>query len=124
MTRATVLVVDDDDALRTTLGILIRLLDYDVLVAPDVPTAEALLRAHPIDLVISDLQMPGGSGIDLLDWIKQNGIETPVIILTAHGTAPIAAGAMRKGAVDFIDKPFDVQQIDVGIRRALARGRL
>ena len=78
MTRATVLVVDDDEALRTTLGILIRQLDYDVMVASDVVTAEALLRDHRIDLVISDLRMPGGSGIDLLDWIQQSGFETPV----------------------------------------------
>ena len=119
MTRATVLVVDDDDALRELLGVLLRVLGHDVLVAPDVPTAKALLGEHWVDLVISDLRMPGGSGFDLLDWIRLTGIDTPVIIVTAHGTTQMAAEAIRKGAFDFTPKPFDITEIGVRIGRAL-----
>ena len=123
MTRATVLVVDDDARLRTTLGILIRNLGHDVVAAADVAAAEAVLGERAIDLVISDLRMPGGSGIELLESIARSESEIPVIMLTAYGTVEAAVEAMRKGAFDFLQKPFETSEIEVRIERALARRR-
>ena len=123
MTRATVLVVDDDLAFRATLAVLIRVLDYAVLVAPDVSTAKALWLDHRIDLVLSDLRMPGGSGIELLEWIGRKGHDTPVIIMSADEAVGATVEAMNKGAFDFIHKPFDVANMEALIGRALRRGR-
>jgi two-component system response regulator AtoC len=123
VTRATVLVVDDDERLRTTLDILIRNLGHEVVAAGDVPAAEAVLAEREVDLVISDLRMPGGSGIDLLESIKRSERDTPVIMLTAYGTVETAVEAMHKGAFDFLLKPFDTSEMEVRIERALAQRR-
>jgi two-component system response regulator AtoC len=123
MTRSTILVVDDDDRLRATLEMLIGNLGHEVLMASDVGSAELVLAKRDADVVISDLRMPGGSGIDLLESIKRSGRETPVIMLTAYGTVETAVEAMRKGAFDFLLKPFETSEIEVRIERALAYRR-
>jgi DNA-binding NtrC family response regulator len=123
MTRSTILVVDDDDRLRATLEMLIGNLGHEVLLASDVESAELVLGKRDADVVISDLRMPGGSGIDLLESIKRSGRDTPVIMLTAYGTVETAVEAMRKGAFDFLLKPFETSEIEVRIERALAYRR-
>ena len=123
MRRATILVVDDDERLRRTLGVLVRSLGHEDLTAIDVATAEATLKEREVDLVISDLRMPGGSGLDLLDVVLRCAPQTPVIILTAYGTVETAVQAMQKGAVDYLLKPFDAGEMEVRIGRALALQR-
>lgn len=123
MTRSTVLVVDDDERVRTTLEILVRSLGHEAVLAPDVPAAQRILSESDVDLVISDLRMPGGSGIELLEWIRTGGIEAPVIVLTAFGTVETAVEAMHKGAFDFLMKPFETAEMEVRIRRALSLRR-
>ena len=123
MNRATILVVDDDERLRQTLGALLRNLGHEALMAPDVAGAEAVLRERSVDLVISDLRMPGGSGLDLLDVAHAQAPDTPVIVLTAYGTVESAVQAMHKGAVDYLMKPFDAAEIELRIDRALALRR-
>jgi two-component system, NtrC family, response regulator AtoC len=120
---ATILVVDDDERLRQTLGVLIRNLGHQALTAPDLPAAAELLREREVDLVISDLRMPGGSGLDLLDVASTAAPETPIIMLTAYGTVETAVHAMRKGAFDYLLKPFDAGEIEVRIARALEARR-
>jgi len=123
MRRAAILVVDDDERLRRTLGVLVRSLGHEDLTAIDVATAEATLKEREVDLVISDLRMPGGSGLDLLDVVLHRSPQTPVIILTAYGTVETAVQAMQKGAVDYLLKPFDAREMEVRIERALALQR-
>jgi two-component system response regulator AtoC len=123
MRQATILVVDDDERLRNTLEILVRNLGHRALAAADVGGAERLLAEHAVDLVISDLRMPGGSGLDLLDIVRRGDANTPVIVLTAFGTVETAVEAMKKGAFDYLAKPFDTGEMEVRIERALALQR-
>ncbi|MFN8544413.1 MAG: sigma-54 dependent transcriptional regulator [Candidatus Binatia bacterium] len=123
MTRAAILVVDDDERLRDTLAILVRHLGHEPVAAADVAGAELLLSERDIDLVISDLRMPGGSGLDLLDVVHRSDPRTPVIVLTAYGTVETAVEAMKKGAFDYLLKPFDAAEMELRIGRALALRR-
>jgi len=123
MRRATILVVDDDERLRQTLGILVRSLGHEEIPAADVAVAESILAEREVDLVISDLRMPGGSGIHLLKSIQQSSPHTPVILLTAYGTVETAVQAMHMGAFDYLLKPFDAREMEVRIERALALRR-
>jgi two-component system response regulator AtoC len=123
VTRAIILVVDDDERLRHTLGLLLRNLGHEALTAADLGAAEVVLREREVDLVVSDLRMPGGSGLDLLDVAQRVAPGTPVIMLTAYGTVETAVQAMRNGAVDYLLKPFDAGEMEVRIDRALASRR-
>ena len=81
---ATILVVDDDERLRETLGVLVRSLGHQAIMAADVPSAERVLTERELDLVISDLRMPGGSGLDLLARARVAAPDVPVIVSTSH----------------------------------------
>jgi two-component system, NtrC family, response regulator AtoC len=120
---ATILVVDDDERLRLTLALLLRTLGHEVVDAPDVTAAAVILREREIDLVISDLRMPGGSGMDLLEIVQGLDVDTPVILLTAFGTVEGAVHAMQRGAFDYLQKPFDADEMKVRVARALAARR-
>jgi len=123
MRRATVMVVDDDERLRTAMEVLIRNMGHEVLLAADVSSAQALLAERQADLVISDLRMPGGSGLELLEFMTQSAPETPFIMLSAYGTVETAVEAIHKGAFDFLLKPFETAEMEVRIERALALRR-
>jgi DNA-binding NtrC family response regulator len=121
MRRATILVVvDDDERLRDTLGILVRNLGHEAAAAGDIAGAERVLAERAVDLVVSDLRMPGGSGVDLLDVVRRADPNTPVIVLTAYRTVETAVEAMKKGAFDYLVKPFDAGEMEQRIARALA----
>jgi len=124
MSAHTILVVDDDERLLETLAILVRQLGHTALTAPDVATAEQLLSAHEVDLVVTDLRMPGGSGLDLLERIRDDAPDTPVILLTAYGTVDGAVQAMQRGAFDFVQKPFDAGEMETRMTRALEHRRM
>ena len=123
MRGAAVLVVDDDDRLRETLGILLTSLGHEAVLVADVADACRALEARDLDLVISDLRMPGGSGLDVLDAAQRLRPGTPVILLTAFGTVDTAVLAMQRGAADYVLKPFDTGELEVRIARALAQRR-
>ena len=123
MRPATILVVDDDERLRDTLGILVRNLGHEATTAADIAGAERILRERAVDLVITDLRMPGGSGLDVLDVVSRVDANAPVIMLTAYGTVETAVEAMRKGAFDYLMKPFDATEMELRIERALALRR-
>jgi two-component system response regulator AtoC len=123
VTRATILVVDDDERLRQTLSLLLRTAGHDVLTAADVQGAERVLGERDVDLVISDLRMPGGSGLDVLDTVKRLEADASVILLTAYGTVESAVQAMQRGAFDYLQKPFDAEELKVRVGRALALRR-
>ncbi len=119
MRQATRLLVDDYDRLRHTLGIAVRRLGHETIAAPDVAQAAAILKDREVDLVISDLRMPGGSGLDLVDIIRRDASGTPVILLTAYGTVETAVQAMKQGAFDYLLKPFDMSELVQRIEHAL-----
>ena len=124
MTAQTILIVDDDAGLLQTLAILVRQLGHQPLTAPDVASAQRLLRQHEVDLVVTDLRMPGGSGLDLLEFVRRETPETGVIVLTAYGTVEGAVQAMQRGAADFVLKPFDAGEMEVRLTRALELRRM
>jgi two-component system, LuxR family, response regulator FixJ len=116
---AIVHVIDDDEALRESLAFLLRTADIE---AKSYASAAAFLDALPLKgltCIITDVRMPGLSGIDLLRRVKELGIEAPVIVITGHGDVPLAVEAMRFGAVDFLEKPFDDEILLQSVRAAL-----
>ena len=116
----SVLVVEDDAALRDALVDTLRAADLRALAAPDAPTALQLLQSEQIALVISDVQMPGPNGYQLLSSIKRLRPDLPVVLMTAYGTVAQAVAAMREGATDYIVKPFDAQALIAMAQRQLA----
>ncbi|HWS09724.1 MAG TPA: response regulator FixJ, partial [Xanthobacteraceae bacterium] len=106
-------------ALRESLAFLLRTADIET---KSYASAAAFLDALPLKgltCIITDVRMPGLSGIDLLRRVKELGIEVPVIVITGHGDVPLAVEAMRFGAVDFLEKPFDDEILLQSVRAAL-----
>jgi two-component system, response regulator FlrC len=118
--KESVLVVEDDAALREALVDTLRAADLPALCASDAPAALQLLQSEEIALVISDVQMPGPNGYQLLSSIKRLRPDLPVVLMTAYGTVAQAVAAMREGATDYIVKPFDAQALLDMARRQLA----
>lgn len=118
-----ILVVDDEKNIRRVLQALLEGDGYSVDEAGDGDEARALLRrsAGHYDLVLTDLRMPNCDGLQLLRWTRESHPDTPVVMLTAHGTVDIAVEAMREGAFDFITKPFDDEDLSGIVGRALAQ---
>src|SRR5713101_2091870 len=116
----SVLVVEDDAELREALVDTLRAAGLSALSAPDAPAALQQLESEEIALVISDVQMPGPDGYQLLSSIKQLRPDLPVVLMTAYGTVAQAVAAMRDGATDYIVKPFDAQALIEMARRQLA----
>ncbi len=124
MSKRQVLVVDDEPKMQRILEIMLHKMGHDVLLAADGQAALQLAQSVPIDLVMTDLRMPGMDGVALLTALREHGIEAPVIVLTAHGTVESAVAAMKSGAYDYILRPFDVDAVEIVIRRALALERV
>jgi two-component system response regulator FixJ len=119
--QTVVHVIDDDEAVRHSLAFLLRSVDIPV---ETYDTALAFLeRVHEAapGCVITDVRMPGISGIDLLRRLKDSGVLLPVIVITGHADVPLAVEAMKIGAVDFIEKPFDDEVLLSAVRSAIAR---
>ena len=116
----SVLVVEDDPSLREALLDTLQAAGLTALAAADAPAALQLLQSEDIALVISDVQMPGQTGHELLTAIRRSRPELPVVLMTAFGTVAQAVAAMREGATDYIVKPFDAQALIDMARRQLA----
>ena len=115
---AAILIVDDDDAVRDVL--------YDLLgeehLCHSADTAEqalAFLREQPYDVVLTDISMPGLSGVELLGHLRQSRPGTPVIVVTGINDRTHAEGLMRLGAFDYILKPFRLEAVEASVARAL-----
>ncbi len=118
--NVSVLVVEDDAPLREALIDTLRAAGMPALAAADADQALRLLETEDIAFVISDVQMPGTNGYQLLTSIKRLRPDLPVILMTAYGTVAQAVAAMRDGATDYIVKPFDAQALIEMARRQLA----
>ncbi|MPZ59196.1 MAG: response regulator [Rhizobiales bacterium] len=114
-----VYVVDDDEAMRQSLSFLLRAAKVDV---QTFESATAFLEALPQikpGCLVTDVRMPGMSGLDLLRHLRERKVAMPVIVITGHGDVPLAVEAMKDGAVDFLEKPFDDEVLLGSIRSAL-----
>lgn len=116
--KKKILLLDDDESLRRIMEFNLSEEGYEVTCASDGITGLNLFKEKDFDLVIADIRMPGMDGIDLLNRIKAISYNTPVIIITAHGTLESAIEAMKLGAMDFITKPFSKSQLSVVIKKA------
>lgn len=116
-----ILIVDDELSMREFLSILLEREGYEVLTAADATMAQERLAANRIDLVISDVQMPGLSGLELLACIKEQSPDTAVLMITAFSTTEQAVEAMKLGAYDYLAKPFKVEEIKILVRNALEK---
>ena len=114
-----VLVVDDEEPIRKALGRIVAGLGHEVEVAGDAGEALQRAMASPPDLVITDLQMPGRSGLELFGDLQEHGIESTFVILTAHGTIDNAVDATRRGVYDYLLKPIEPDRLRTVIRRGL-----
>ncbi|HRE88812.1 MAG TPA: sigma-54 dependent transcriptional regulator [Myxococcota bacterium] len=123
MSHASILIVDDDTAVSTVLAALCRQRGYTPTIASSGASALAAAQAEPFDLAIVDLRMPGMSGLEVLERIKALSPETAVVMLTAHGTVDDAVRAMKLGATEFMQKPFDRDELFFVVERALAVAR-
>jgi two-component system, NtrC family, response regulator PilR len=119
-----VLVVDDEPSMREVLSIMLTKEGYEVVAADSRAQAAALLAKAPADLVITDVRLPDGDGIEILRHVKAASPETAVVVMTAYGTTETAIAALKLGAHDYLTKPFDVDELKIVVRGALEAQRL
>ncbi|MBS1801971.1 MAG: sigma-54-dependent Fis family transcriptional regulator [Acidobacteria bacterium] len=117
----SILVIDDEAGIRESLEVLLSLEGYVVKTANDGEQGLRTLEMENFDLILLDLALPGQSGIDLLPQIKERQPETPVIMITAYGTVENVVEAIRAGADNFVQKPWDNEKLLADIRSAVAR---
>lgn len=108
MSHPRALVVDDEADIRELLGITLERMKIEVVTAADIATATAKLRGGTFELCLTDMHLPDGNGLDLVEWIQSNRSHTPVAVITAHGNVESAVRALKLGAFDFISKPLDL----------------
>ena len=111
MANKRILVVDDDSYVREATEEILTRRAYDVDTAPEAATALRMLDEGEYDLILSDIRMPGMSGLELQNELLVRGIDLPVVIITGHGDVTLAVETMKNGAVDFLEKPFDEGKI-------------
>lgn len=124
MSTGRVLVVEDDDCLRRVTQAQLEKCGYETAVSPDVPEALAILEKQPVDLVLTDLNLPGMSGLELLHRIRIEYPETSVVIMTAYGTIETAVTAIKAGAYDYITKPVHPDELRALVNRVMERHRI
>ncbi|MBL8957529.1 MAG: sigma-54-dependent Fis family transcriptional regulator [Myxococcaceae bacterium] len=119
----SVLLVDDDVAVRKVLGALLEQANVTVHHAGSGEEALEKLKGTLVDVVVTDVRMPGIDGMQLLEQVVQKWPDVPVILVTAHGSVPMAVEAMKKGAQDFVLKPFDRDELVYIVSKAMAKAR-
>ncbi len=121
---ARILIADDEDSLRWVLEKGLRGVGYDVTSVKDGEEAVRVFEAQPFDLVFLDVRMPGLDGLTALERIRDLRPDVYVIVMTAHGSMDTAIKAMQRGAYDYLNKPFDLDEVLLLSERALAASRL
>ena len=120
--KGKVYVIDDDDAMRDSLNFLLEAADFNVTLFETAQNFLDVLPGLEFGCVVSDVRMPGIDGIELLKRMKAGQSTFPILIMTGHGDVPLAVEAMKLGAVDFLEKPFEddrlIGMIDAAIRQA------
>jgi DNA-binding NtrC family response regulator len=121
---ANILYVDDEPAIGLVLRDNLERFGHQAFGATNVPEALRVLERGDIDLIISDFRMPGMSGLDFLELLRETGRDVPMIMLTGHGTIEHAVAAIKAGAVDYITKPLQTEQLEHAVNQALELTRL
>ncbi len=116
MAKPAVLVVDDEPDLCELLTITLQRMDMSPRTANTVAAAQRMLKSEPYDLCLTDMQLPDGDGLELVEWIQQYCSAVPVAVITAHGNVETAVRALKLGAFDFVSKPLDL----TGLRKLVA----
>ncbi|CAN7209125.1 sigma-54-dependent transcriptional regulator [Devosia sp. LjRoot3] len=124
MTEPTVLIVDDEEMIRTALEQWLRLSGFATHVADSATAALEKLDAVAPHVILSDVRMPGLSGLDLLRKVRERMLPAEVILITGHGDVPMAVEAMRQGAFDFLQKPYVPDELVASLRRASEQAAL
>jgi two-component system response regulator PilR (NtrC family) len=117
--KSRILVVDDEESIREFLEIMLKKEGYEVTLAEDGQKAKDLLAKKSFDMIISDLQMPNVTGIELLKFVKDSYPDVVFMLITAFGTTETAVEAMKMGAYDYLTKPFKIDEVRMNIQNAL-----
>lgn len=118
MTIETVYVIDDDASVRTSLGRLLKMEGFDVASFGSAIEFLKQNRYRRPACIVSDIRMPGIDGLDLQQICVEKGIRIPIVFITGHGEVPMSVQAMKKGAVDFLPKPYSPESLLAAVRQA------
>jgi len=121
--QKNILVADDDMSVRTIFSSILRKEGYRVTAVKNGYEAIKAIKEDNFDLALVDLGMPGLDGIEVLEKIKSRRPETRVIIYTGYGSVATAVEAIRKGAADYLNKPFSPEELKAGVKKAVENGR-
>ena len=121
---ACVCVVDDQAMMRDSLGATLKSEGHRVFAFENAHDALTNIRQRSFDVVISDLRLPGMDGVELLREMRRLGLDVPVVLMTAYASVPTAVEAMKLGAFDYIQKPFNPEELEILVERAVREGRL
>ncbi len=120
-----ILIIDDERSIRNTLKEILEFEGHEVVLAENGNEGLEAASSATLDVIFCDIKMPGGmDGVDVLDNIVAKGIETPVIMISGHGSIDTAVECIKKGAFDFIQKPLDLNRILITLKNATDKGRL
>ena len=122
MTRPLALVIDDEPDICELLNLTLDRMDINTETATDVRSAKEKFAKHKFDLCLTDMRLPDGNGLELVEWMQTNASGVPVAVITAHGNIETAVQALKLGAFDFISKPLDLQNLRNIVRSALKLG--
>jgi two-component system response regulator PilR (NtrC family) len=117
--KPTALVIDDEPDIRELLSITLERMDIATRTCEDVTSAKRLLGDQAYDLCLTDMRLPDGDGLELVEWIQQEVAGTPVAVITAHGSVETAVKALKLGAFDFVSKPLDLNDLRKLVTAAL-----
>jgi two-component system response regulator PilR (NtrC family) len=119
MNQPRALVIDDEPDICELLKLTLGRMDIETETAADIATAKTILGAGQIDICLTDMRLPDGDGLELVEWMQTNAAEVPVAVITAHGNVETAVKALKLGAFDFISKPLDLGQLRSIVENAL-----
>lgn len=122
MGKPRILIADDEEGIRESLNLILGE-EYELVFAKDGAETLAHLKQGSIELVLLDIKMPKMDGLEVLKRIKGNGVSTPVLVLTAYQSVELAKEAIKLGALDYLPKPFDREQLLNSVRGVLAQAK-
>ncbi|MGB5410889.1 MAG: sigma-54 dependent transcriptional regulator, partial [Woeseiaceae bacterium] len=123
MSEPLALIIDDEPDICELLSLTLERMKIRTETAGDVASAKALLQSHNFNLCLTDMRLPDGDGLDLVEWMQSNASNVPVAVITAHGNVETAVQALKLGAFDFLSKPLDLQHLRNIVENALRIGQ-
>lgn len=121
MANRPIHVIDDDPAMRDSLGFLLDVQGFEVRLHESADAFLVTLPSLERGCVVTDIRMPGMTGLELVRRLREDGVDWPVVVMTGHGDVPLAVEAMKAGVVDFIEKPFSDDVLLAAVRVGLER---